>query len=541
MEVDENTSGAGIGPKLLVALGSDDQTKSPREDAHEPTSASTGNETRSTSRIRTYQLPETLWRWITWTPKRCRWDPDTPPEFSMWLNLLFGFAGTFTVANLYYNHPILNILAVEFHVTDERSSLIPTVMQAGYAAGLLFLCPLGDLFRRRAFVLILVFFTATVWLGLCVTNSFAVFLVLSFITAVSTVTPQLMLPLVGELAPPHRRAMALSIVVSGLLLGMLLARLLAGVLTQHTSWRSIYWFSFGMQYLIFILLFFFMPDYPSTNPGGLNYFGMLWSIVQMVFQYPVLVQACLVGFTVSSTFTSFWTTLTFLLASPPYSYSPTTIGLFALIGIGTMCFGPLYAKVIIDRLTPLISVMLGLTYVLIGQALGTFLGPFSISGPIVQAFLLDFGLQTSQIANRSAIYAIAPKARNRINTAYMVSVFCGQLTGTAVGNRLYAEGGWRLSGGVSMGFIGVGLVVCLLRGPWEKKWIGWRGGWGWRRRDLGPNGSELRKEEPPVERVLDEISAEEEGKGSDSGEEKGKQTARDETIGGELLKQPITK
>jgi MFS family permease len=64
------------------------------------------------------------------------------------------------VANLYYNHPILNILAIEFNVSNERSSLIPTVMQAGYAGGLLFLCPLGDIFRRRAFVLVLVFFTA---------------------------------------------------------------------------------------------------------------------------------------------------------------------------------------------------------------------------------------------------------------------------------------------------------------------------------------------------------------------------------------------
>ncbi len=65
------------------------------------------------------------------------------------------------MANLYYNHPILNILAIEFNVTNERSSLVPTLMQAGYAGGLLLLCPLGDIFRRRAFVLILVFFTAT--------------------------------------------------------------------------------------------------------------------------------------------------------------------------------------------------------------------------------------------------------------------------------------------------------------------------------------------------------------------------------------------
>lgn len=77
--------------------------------------------------------------------------------------MLFAFSGAFTVANLYYSHPILNILADEFGVPFEKASQIPTVMQAGYAAGLIFLCPLGDIFRRRAFVLLLVLFTATVW------------------------------------------------------------------------------------------------------------------------------------------------------------------------------------------------------------------------------------------------------------------------------------------------------------------------------------------------------------------------------------------
>ena len=100
---------------------------------------------------------------ITYTPRRCRYHPAKPPEFSLSLNLLFAFAGTFTVANLYYNHPILNILAEDFNVTNERASLVPTMAQAGYAGGLLFLCPLGDIFRRRSFVLLLVLFTATVW------------------------------------------------------------------------------------------------------------------------------------------------------------------------------------------------------------------------------------------------------------------------------------------------------------------------------------------------------------------------------------------
>jgi hypothetical protein len=53
---------------------------------------------------------------IYWTPPKCRWDPDDPPKFTLALNTLFAFAGAFTVANLYYNHPILNILAADFGV-----------------------------------------------------------------------------------------------------------------------------------------------------------------------------------------------------------------------------------------------------------------------------------------------------------------------------------------------------------------------------------------------------------------------------------------
>ena len=100
---------------------------------------------------------------ITYTPQRCRYDPAKPFVFSLSLNILFAFAGAFTVANLYYSHPILNKLADDFHVTQERVSLIPTLAQAGYGSGLLLLCPLGDLFQRRPFVLLLVWFTATSW------------------------------------------------------------------------------------------------------------------------------------------------------------------------------------------------------------------------------------------------------------------------------------------------------------------------------------------------------------------------------------------
>ncbi|KAM3073143.1 hypothetical protein ACMFMG_008858 [Clarireedia jacksonii] len=468
-------------PPLPAHSGGDSQNETDGKDTRESSNSTTGShhedsQKERTSMLRNNAFVRSCWKVVTWMPERCRYDPESPPEFSMMLNLLFAFACTFTVANLYYSHPILNILADEFNVTNERASVIPTVSQAGYASGLLFLCPLGDIFKRRPFVLILVFFTATMWLGLCLTKSFSVFVGISFITALTTVTPQLMLPLVGELAPPHRRATCLAIVSSGLSLGLLIARLLSGILTQYTDWRTIYWFAFGVQYLILFLLYLFMPDYPRTNPGDFNYFGMLFSIIQLLYRNPLLIQASLTGFCTSTIFTTYWTTLTFLLSSPPYNLSPTPIGLFALIGIATFLAGPIYSRYVIDKFVPLFSVILGLIYCLTGVLIGTFLGLHSLSGPILEAFFMDLGIQTAQIANRSAIYSIAPKARNRTNTAYMVLVFCGQLTGTAAGNRVYALGGWERSGEMSIGFVGAGLLLCFWRGPWEQGWWGWGGG-----------------------------------------------------------------
>ncbi|CAO2647860.1 Nn.00g087820.m01.CDS01 [Neocucurbitaria sp. VM-36] len=465
-------------------------------------------------------LSRRIYRILTWTPPNCRWDPSKPPQFSMSMNVLFAFAAGFTVANLYYNHPILNILAHDFGVRYEQVAQIPTVMQAGYAAGLLFLCPLGDLLPRRPFVCGLVLFTATMWLGLCLTNDLGTFTAISFITAVTTVTPQLMLPLVGDLAPPNRRAAALSIVVSGLMLGVLVARVLSGTMTNFVTWRAVYWMALGLQYLIFILLWLFMPDYPATNPG-MNYFRILWDIVKMLFRHPVLVQACLAGMFCSAPFTSFWTTLTFLLAGDPYHYSSLTIGLFGLIGIAGMLVSPVYARLVTDRFVPHFSVLFGLSCSLVAVVLGTYIGPFNVSGPVLQALLLDFGNQTAQIANRSSIYAIEPKRRNGVNTAFMVATFCGQLIGTAAGNHIYAAAGWIGSGSTSVGFICAAILVIIAKGPWEDGWVGWGGGWSMIKKDKNSadgktaekamHGREETGDEEmgAQEKVLEELAAEE--------------------------------
>ncbi|KAF4998495.1 hypothetical protein FGRMN_3114 [Fusarium graminum] len=418
---------------------------------------------------------ESSWLRRILTPKNCRWNDDSPPALTMGYCFLYALASGTTVANLYYNQPILNKIAATFNVSYEESSQVATLLQSGYAAGIIFVLPLGDILERRPFIIALVLATATM-ARLCVTNDFTVFRALSFACGATTVTPQLMVPLVGDFAPAHRKSSLLAIVTSGLMLGLLMARLLSGVVTNFTSWRNIYWLACGLQYLVTVVLFCFMPDYPSTNPDGLNYFHALASIPRMMVTEPVLIQACLIAFTLSAVFTSFWTTLTFLLASPPFEYTSLQIGVFSLTGLATILSIPLIGR-LIDRYVPLLSTIGGQILALIGAAVGTFTGNFTVAGPVIQAIGIDVGMQTAQVSNRAAIFNINPKARNRVNTAYMALAFAGQLTGTAVGNRLYASGGWKRSGGCSIAFVGLSILISLARGPREDGWFGWKGGW----------------------------------------------------------------
>lgn len=39
-----------------------------------------------------------------------------------------------------------------------------------------------------------------------------------------------------------------------------------------------------------------------------------------------------------------------------------------------------------------------------------------------------------------------------------------------------------MSGSYSVGSIGAALICCFARGPWETRWLGWRGGWDPRKR-----------------------------------------------------------
>ncbi|KAH8831355.1 MFS superfamily [Flagelloscypha sp. PMI_526] len=410
-------------------------------------------------------------------PKRLRYDPDKPFHFSKVLNVSFGFAATFTVANLYYCQPLLVQFSKAFDVTYEQVSLIPTLIQAGYATGLVLITPMGDLVRRRQLILLLVLLTTTLSVGLAVTSNLIVFEVLCYFVGMFTVVPQIMLPLAADLAPPQHRANALMIVLSGLLFGVLIARLLAGIIAEFSSFRVVYYFAIGVQSAVFLGIYLLIPDYESKNPD-LTYLDILWTMAKYAVSEPTLIQGSMINFAGSATFANFWVTLTFLLDGPPYHYSTLVIGLFALVGMVGVALGPFAGKVI-DKLVPWWAALFGTLGCLLFQAVQTGAGGIHIAAVVASTIGLDTFRATVQTSCATAIFAIEPKARARLNAIYLLTFFLGQVMGTSVGTKVFVQYGWRWAAALNMFLVGWQLFALAIRGPHVSRhtWIGWEGGW----------------------------------------------------------------
>ncbi|KAJ3875326.1 MFS superfamily [Lentinula edodes] len=417
-------------------------------------------------------------------PERLRYHPDKPPfHFGLLLNASFGFASTFVVANLYYCQPLLIQLSESFNVSYDEISKVPTLVQAGYAAGLLLISPLGDLVRRRQLILLIVLLSTTLSIPLAVTSSLTVFLTFSFLVGFVSVTPQVLLPLAADLAPAHKRASALSVVFAGLLFGVLIARVFAGIIAQFTSWRVVYYLAIGLQTVVLIGSWALLPDFPAKNQGtGMTYQRILWTMGKYAVTEPVLIQACLVNMGSSASFSAFWVTLTFLLGGDPYNYSTLVIGLFGLVGMFGVAMGPFVGKAI-DALPAYYASLVGCIALIIFQVVQVVGNGISIAAVIIAVLGLDIFRQMLQTSLASNIFSIAPEARARLNAVYILSLFIGQVTGTSAGTYVFIHYGWRACALMTLGFAIWQIVILLLRGPGldrsdsvrGKRWIGWNG------------------------------------------------------------------
>ncbi|WWC60976.1 uncharacterized protein I303_103553 [Kwoniella dejecticola CBS 10117] len=411
-------------------------------------------------------------------PKSRRHNPnkEVTAEFSFtWkMNLVFAFASTVSVMNLYYIQPMLVAIADDFAVSHTRISSIPTLVQGGYGVGIILISPLGDLVRRRQLVLLLIALTTILSIGLALAPSVAALEAISFIIGVLTVTPQICIPWTADLAPANKRATAMSITLSGLIFGLVLGRVLAGIISNFASWRDTYWLAVGLQGCMTAILYFTLPDTPDKNIG-ISYFGVLWSMVKYFTMYPTLVQACLVSMFSSAVFAGFWTSLTFVLNNTPYHYNSFEIGLFGLLGIIGALLAPQWGR-LVDRVHPYLGQITGITINLISMIVALVGANKNISAVCISIIGYDMGQQLTQVSSSYRIAGLDPKARARLNGCSLLAVFVGQTSGTAILTHIYNTHGWTPTGGTAVAFVGAALLVLFVRGPHEVGWIGWHGG-----------------------------------------------------------------
>lgn len=375
-------------------------------------------------------------------------------ELSSGLIWIMAIGAGASVANLYYNQPLLVDMAQTFQVSASRIGNISMLTQIGYAIGMFFFIPLGDLRERRKLITHLLGAVVIALLAMTFAPNITMLEIASFALGVTTVVPQLIVPFAAQLAKPQEQGRVVGLVMSGLFFGILLARLVSGLIGHLLGWKMMYLIAAGFMIILMLLLRTYLPKSEPEN-SQMSYPQIIRSLGQLIIKLPVLRKTSLMGGLLFGAFSLFWTTLVFFLKQPPYAYGSEIAGLFGLVGIVGSSVAP-FAGRLADKKTPrfVSGAAAGITllsFIILG------LGGRQLWGLILGVILLDLGVQGGQIANQTQVYSLLPNAKNRLNTVYMVTYFAGGALGSTLGVFLWSTWGWT---GVCLG--GVSIVLLSL-------------------------------------------------------------------------------
>ncbi len=371
------------------------------------------------------------------------------------LIVLFAIACGLSVANLYYAQTVLGSIAKSFSASSATVGLTVTLAQVGYALGLALLVPVGDIIARRKLVPLVLLICAIGLVASAVAPNVGVLIAVAALVGLGSVAAQLLVPMAASLSSDHDRGRVVGTVMSGLLTGILLARTVSGIIAQLSSWRVVYVAAAVMIVILSLVLMRQLP--PERERPRVTYGALLKSTVSFFMAEPFLRRRSLFGALGFCVFSIFWTTMAFLLSGAPYHYNDLTIGLFGLVGAaGALCAN--FAGRWADRhwtkpTTFVFCALLPLSF------LPLWWGRHNLAMLILGIVVLDIGVQGLQVTNQSLIYRLAPHARSRINSAYMVCYFVGGALGSFAGSFIYEHDKWA---GVSVLGAAVGLGATVL-------------------------------------------------------------------------------
>lgn len=354
------------------------------------------------------------------------------------LILLMSVATGLAVASNYYAQPLLDTIARAFSLSASSAGFIVTAAQLGYAAGLLFLVPLGDMFERRRLIVSMTLLAAGGMLITASSQSLTMMIIGTALTGLFSVVAQILVPLAATLAAPDKRGKVVGTIMSGLLLGILLARTVAGLLASLGGWRTVYWVASVLMVIMALALWRGLPKVKQEN--HLNYPQLLGSVFSLFTQDKLLRTRALLGCFTFANFSILWTSMAFLLASPPFNYSEGMIGLFGLAGAAG-ALGARPAGGLADKGKSHLTTTAGLVLLLLSWA-AIWYGHFSVMALIVGILVLDLTVQGVHITNQTVIYRLQPEARNRLTAGYMTSYFIGGAAGSLISASAWQHAGW---------------------------------------------------------------------------------------------------
>lgn len=385
------------------------------------------------------------------------------PGLTQGLIALMAAACGFAVANVYLNQTILVDIAGTFGAAEAEAGIVTTLTQVGYALGNLMIVPLGDIFERRRLILTLLGVASLSLVSAALSDSITWLIVSNFCLGLTTVIPQIIVPLAAGMADERNRGKVLGTVAIGLVCGILGARLVSGLVDSLWGWRSMYWISFGCMLLLALLIRLHFPV--SKGTASLPYRRLLLSLGPLFMKEDVLRRSCLSQGMIFGSFSVFFTTIGFLLQAPPYSYSSAVVGLVGLVGIGGAIATPIIGRVI-DRKGASFANKMCMLAAMISFLIAVTAGHW-LPALILAAFLLTVGTQANQVACQANIFSLSASARSRLNGLYMVCTFLGGALGSYLG--VWAWTRWHWTGVCICGMVMIAAGMSAALGN-KKRW-----------------------------------------------------------------------
>lgn len=376
-----------------------------------------------------------------------------------------GLACAMGVSSIYYNQPLLLEMRETFLTTPAHIGLVAMATQIGYAAGLLFFVPLGDILERRRLIMRLFGGVTLALLLVAFAPTLQLLIMASALVGAMASVTHIVLPLASEIAPHGDRGTAIGTVMTGLLLGILLARTFAGWVSKIYGWRSVFLLAAIINLAFVPILRTVMPVLPSKE--RLNYGRVMVSLWTLFRKQVLLRESCAIGALAFASFSCFWTTFVFLLQSH-YNLGSGAAGTFGLVGAAGAFVAPFAG-----RKCDVLGSRYGLTVGIATLATSYMIlwGGEAVSMPrfvhftilIVGIVVLDVGAQITQVANQTRIFGLVPSARSRVNTVYMTIYFSGGALGSWLSSKVWTR--WQCNGVFSIALCFTALAaICHATG-----------------------------------------------------------------------------